>query len=77
RRLESRAQTLAALPWSTQQAHLRGQVVIVGFGRVGTRIAHALDARGIAYVVVEQNRETVVKLRADGVAAVSGDAVEP
>ncbi|AFI69542.1 potassium-efflux system protein [Burkholderia pseudomallei] len=77
RRLESRDDPLAALPMSTPQAHLTGQVVIVGYGRVGTRIAHALDARGIAYVVVEQNRETVEKLRADGVAAVSGDAVEP
>ncbi|MBS2130696.1 cation:proton antiporter [Burkholderia thailandensis] len=77
RRLESRNDPLAALPMSTPQAHLTGQVVIVGYGRVGTRIAHALDARGIAYVVVEQNRETVEKLRADGVAAVSGDAIEP
>lgn len=77
RRLESRDDPLAALPMSTPQAHLTGQVVIVGYGRVGTRIAHALDARGIAYVVVEQNRETVEKLRADGVAAVSGDAIEP
>ncbi|AGK51757.1 inner membrane protein ybaL [Burkholderia thailandensis MSMB121] len=77
RRLESRDDPLAALPMSTPQTHLTGQVVIVGYGRVGTRIAHALDARGIAYVVVEQNRETVEKLRADGVAAVSGDAIEP
>lgn len=77
RRLESRDDPLAALPMSTPQTHLTGQVVIVGYGRVGTRIAQALDARGIAYVVVEQNRETVEKLRVDGVAAVSGDAIEP
>ncbi|MDN7673377.1 cation:proton antiporter [Burkholderia oklahomensis] len=77
RRLESRDDPLAALPMSTPQTHLTGQVVIVGYGRVGTRIAQALDARGIAYVVVEQNRETVEKLRAEGVAAVSGDAIEP
>jgi CPA2 family monovalent cation:H+ antiporter-2 len=77
RRLEARDDPLAALPMSTPPTHLTGQVVIVGYGRVGARIAQALDERGIAYVVVEQNRETVEKLRADGVAAVSGDAVEP
>ncbi|WLE62318.1 cation:proton antiporter [Burkholderia plantarii] len=77
RRLEARDDPLAALPMSTPQTHLTGQVVIVGYGRVGARIAQALDERGIACVVVEQNRETVEKLRADGVAAVSGDAIEP
>ena len=77
RRLESRADPLAALPLSTPQPHLTGQVVIVGYGRVGTRIAVALDERRIPYVVVEQNRETVEKLRENGVAAVSGDAIEP
>ncbi|WP_323117984.1 cation:proton antiporter domain-containing protein [Burkholderia alba] len=77
RRLESRDDPLAALPMSTPQTHLTGQVVIVGYGRVGTRIAQALGERGTAYVVVEQNRETVEKLRADGIAAVSGDAIEP
>ncbi|QUN40320.1 cation:proton antiporter [Burkholderia cenocepacia] len=77
RKLGARDDPLAALPMSTPQTHLTGQVVIVGYGKVGTRIAHALDERGIAYVVVEQNRELVEKLRADGIAAVSGDAIEP
>ncbi|MEX3629692.1 MAG: cation:proton antiporter [Burkholderia sp.] len=77
RRLESRDDPLAALPMSTPQTHLTGQVVIVGYGRVGTRIAVALDERRIPYVVVEQNRETVEKLRENSVAAVSGDAIEP
>ncbi|WP_261542661.1 cation:proton antiporter domain-containing protein [Burkholderia multivorans] len=77
RRLEARDDPLAALPMATPQTHLTGQVVIVGYGKVGTRIARALDEHGIAYVVVEQNREIVEKLRAGGVAAVSGDAIEP
>ncbi|KWH47908.1 cation:proton antiporter [Burkholderia stagnalis] len=77
RRLDARDDPLAALPMSTPQTHLTGQVVIVGYGKVGARIAQALDERRIAYVVVEQNREIVEKLREDGVAAVSGDAVEP
>ncbi|MCM2546345.1 cation:proton antiporter domain-containing protein [Burkholderia glumae] len=77
RRLEARDDPLAALPMSTPQTHLTGQVVIVGYGRVGARIVQALDERGIACVVIEQNRETVEKLRAEGAAAVSGDAIEP
>jgi CPA2 family monovalent cation:H+ antiporter-2 len=52
-------------------------VVLVGYGRVGQRIAQALEARGIPYVVAEQNREQVEDLRNKGVAAVTGDAADP
>jgi CPA2 family monovalent cation:H+ antiporter-2 len=62
---------------STERKFLEGQVVLVGYGRVGRRIALALSERGIPYVVAEQNREQVETLRQQGVAAVSGDAVEP
>jgi CPA2 family monovalent cation:H+ antiporter-2 len=51
-------------------------VALVGYGRVGTRIAPALGERGIAYVVAEQNRELVERLRERGAHAVSGDAAE-
>jgi CPA2 family monovalent cation:H+ antiporter-2 len=59
------------------QAFLTGQVVLVGYGRVGRRIAQALDARQVRYVVAEQNRERVEELRALGLPAVSGDAADP
>jgi len=62
---------------STGDSYLSGQVVLVGYGRVGRRIAQALSARGIPYVVVEQNRERVKELRERDVAAVSGDAAHP
>jgi len=52
-------------------------VVLVGYGRVGRRMAVALEAAGIPYVVAEQNRELVEDLRARGVAAVSGNAADP
>ncbi len=74
RRLEQREDPLAALPMSTDQRVLQDQVVLVGYGRVGRRIAHSLDERRIPYVVVEQNREIVESLRRRGVPAVSGDA---
>lgn len=65
---------LAQLPDSVDAAQLTGHVVIIGYGRVGRRIADALTTEQIAHVVVEQNRDLVRTLRARGVSAVSGDA---
>lgn len=77
RRFEYREDPLAELPMSTERKYLEGQVVLVGYGRVGRRIAEALAQRGVPFVIVEQNRERVDALRKQGVAAVSGDAAEP
>lgn len=76
RRLERRQDPYAELPVSTERKYLEGQVVLVGFGRIGRRIARALDERGIPYVVAEQNRELVESLRKNGTAAVSGNAAD-
>ncbi|MDP1908827.1 MAG: NAD-binding protein [Hyphomicrobium sp.] len=62
---------------STERRYLEGQVVLVGYGRVGRRIAEALRERGIPFVVAEQNREQVEDLRKQGIAAVSGNAADP
>jgi CPA2 family monovalent cation:H+ antiporter-2 len=77
RRLALADDPLAELPVTTDQALLTGQVVLVGHGRVGRRVVQALRAQGVAFVVVEQNREAVEQLRAQGLAAVSGDATDP
>jgi CPA2 family monovalent cation:H+ antiporter-2 len=77
RELETRSDPFAELPMSTERKFLEGQVVLVGYGRVGRRIAAALTERGIPYVVAEQNREVVEKLRKAGIPAVSGDAADP
>jgi CPA2 family monovalent cation:H+ antiporter-2 len=76
-KLERRDDPLAELPMDVDQTNLTGQVVIVGYGRVGGRIGEALKARGVPYVVAEQNRELVEDLRRRGVHAVRGDAAEP
>ncbi|MEN9490496.1 MAG: hypothetical protein RJA63_945 [Pseudomonadota bacterium] len=76
RKLEQRGDPYAELPESTERQYLEGQVVLVGHGRVGRRIADGLRQRGIPFVVVEHNRETVDALRKQGLAAVSGDATE-
>ena len=77
RRFERRDDPFAELPMSTERKFLEGQVVLVGYGRVGRCIANALNKQGIPYIVAEQNREQVEDLRQQGVAAVSGNAAEP
>lgn len=77
RRLNSRVDPYAELPMTTERKYLEGQVVLVGYGRVGRRIAEAMAERKIPYVVAEQNREQVEALRKTGIAAVSGDACDP
>ena len=77
RRLEQSDDPLAQLPMSTDEALLTGQVVLVGYGRVGRFIARRLRAQGVSYVVAEQNRERVEALREKGVPAVCGDATTP
>jgi CPA2 family monovalent cation:H+ antiporter-2 len=77
RKLERRDDPLAELPASVNVETLTGHVLLVGYGRVGRRIAHALDQEGIRYVVAEQNREIVEQLRRRNVHAVTGDASEP
>ena len=77
RRLEQRQDPYAELPMSTERKYLQGQVVLVGYGRVGKRIARALETAGIPFVVAEQNRELVENLRNKGMAAVSGNAADP
>lgn len=77
RKLEFRHDPLTTLPTSTPQALLTGQVVLVGYGRVGQRIAAELRQNNISYVVADENREVVEMLRSEGISAVSGDATTP
>jgi monovalent cation:H+ antiporter-2, CPA2 family len=75
--LEKRVDPFAELPMSTERKYLAGQVVLVGYGRVGKRIAKALQHNDIPFVVAEENREIVESLRKQGIPAVSGNASEP
>jgi CPA2 family monovalent cation:H+ antiporter-2 len=77
RRLDQRQDPTAALPMSTDRRYLEGQLVLVGYGRVGKRIGQALTERGIPYVIIEQSRERVEALREEGFAAVSGNLGDP
>ena len=68
---------LAELPTSVDSSRLSGQIVLVGYGRVGRRIGEALTKHAVPFVVAEQNRELVEQLRERGLWAVSGDASDP
>jgi len=77
RKLEANGDPYAELPVSTERKYLDGQVVLVGYGRVGRRVAADLAAHAVPMVVAEQSREKVEDLRNQGQAAVLGDAAEP
>ncbi|MGR2826002.1 sodium:proton antiporter [Acinetobacter sp. 1124_18A] len=77
RLLERSGDPLAMLPDEVDQAYLRDQVVIIGYGGVGRRITENLINENIKVVIAEENREIVEKLRQSNIAAVSGVATEP
>jgi CPA2 family monovalent cation:H+ antiporter-2 len=77
RQYEKRTDLYSELPMSTERKYLEGQVVLVGHGRVGKRIATSLIEAKIPFVVAEENREIVEQLRKTGIPAVSGNAAEP
>jgi CPA2 family monovalent cation:H+ antiporter-2 len=76
-RLEPPQNPLKEFPMSTEAKYLSNQVVLVGWGRVGKLIANSLTEQGIPFVVAEENRAFVEKLRQIGIPAVWGDATEP
>lgn len=76
RYMERNLDRLAELPHSITPAQLTGHVLIVGYGRVGRRIADVVRGLGLQIVVAEQSRELVARLRLEGIPAVSGDGAE-
>jgi len=77
RRMERSPDPLAELPANVTHERLTDQVVLVGYGRVGRRIAEELTRQGVHFVVAEQNREMVEELRRRDQPAVAGNAAEP
>jgi CPA2 family monovalent cation:H+ antiporter-2 len=52
-----------------------GRAIIVGHGRVGSRIAKSLSAARVDYSVIEDRQEAVERLHESGVPAIAGNAV--
>ncbi|MBK8838882.1 MAG: Kef family K(+) transporter [Hyphomonadaceae bacterium] len=52
-----------------------GRAIIVGYGRVGSRLGKALGAARVDYSVIEDRQELVEKLHEQGLPAVAGNGV--
>jgi CPA2 family monovalent cation:H+ antiporter-2 len=72
--LERRNRRVALAPAGAQAVGLRNHAVIVGYGRVGSVVGHALEAQGLKFAVVETNQRIVEDLRAQNTVAIQGDA---
>ncbi|QDE67419.1 YbaL family putative K(+) efflux transporter [Myxococcus xanthus] len=76
-RMDPEEDELSDLPIGMGDVQLRDHAVLIGYGRVGGVIGQSLTERKIPFVVVEQNREYVERLREEGVPAIYGDAAVP
>jgi monovalent cation:H+ antiporter-2, CPA2 family len=72
--LERRNKRRAPAAAGALAADLRSHAVLVGYGRVGSVVGHALEAQGLKFAVIERNQHTVAGLRERGTVALQGDA---
>jgi CPA2 family monovalent cation:H+ antiporter-2 len=56
---------------------LKDHMVLVGFGRVGSRVGEELQREELPFLVIEDRQELVEKLRARGIEAIQGNAAAP
>jgi CPA2 family monovalent cation:H+ antiporter-2 len=56
---------------------LKGHVVLIGHGRVGSAISKVLIDKKIPFFVIEDDDDAVEGLKAKGIEAVSGNAADP
>ena len=61
-------------PAGPQAIGLRNHAVIVGYGRVGSVVGHALEAQGLKFAVIENHQRIVEDLRVQNTVAIQGDA---
>ncbi|MDP2373908.1 NAD-binding protein, partial [Reyranella sp.] len=73
---EAKASVPAPLAPGETPAALTGHAVLVGHGRVGSRIAEALTAAHVPLLVIEHDEAKVEALKARGIAAITGVAGE-
>ncbi len=74
----------ASVPPSTERAErdeeatttLADHAILIGHGRVGSRVAASLRTQGVPFLVVEENEDVVDALRAEGVESFTGPAGE-
>jgi CPA2 family monovalent cation:H+ antiporter-2 len=84
-RLEGRLQALTWLqrlaersrPVDEAELSVRRHVIICGYGRSGANLVRVLRGRNVPHVVIEHDPFVYERARADGVAAIFGDAGLP
>lgn len=55
---------------------LSGHTVICGLGRMGQTLAEEFSNRNVPFVVIDQDSDTALTARADGMLIITGDALE-
>jgi len=55
----------------------RDHIVLIGFGRVGSRVGRALHDRDVPLVLIESDRDDCIEARKLGIPCVLGNAVAP
>jgi voltage-gated potassium channel Kch len=60
--------------WKGEPAPAERHAIVVGYGRVGQRMARGLRKAGLPVVVIEQDMNLVTELGKAGLAAIYGDA---
>ncbi len=56
--------------------HLKGHVIVCGFGRIGRLLARDLMAAGAAFVIIEREESRIVHARGMGYLCVQGEATD-
>jgi len=54
--------------------NLQDHAIVIGYGRVGSELAHVLRDRGVPVLVIDDNKEHVERAHAAGIAAIRGSA---
>jgi monovalent cation:H+ antiporter-2, CPA2 family len=65
------------MPSDLPTTNLKKHMVLIGFGRVGSRIGADLEREDVPFLVVEDQHELVNKLRARGIEVIQGNAGAP
>lgn len=65
------------MPTDLPATNLKKHMVLIGFGRVGSRVGADLEREDVPFLVVEDQHELVNKLRARGIEVIQGNAAAP
>ncbi|HEY0824709.1 MAG TPA: cation:proton antiporter [Ramlibacter sp.] len=75
--LDARGDLASELAPHGASGQLAGQVVVVGFGRVGELLGRLFEQQRVPYVGIDQDVERVAALRAQGMPVYLGNAARP